>query len=88
MALNISVDLTPKQVEEAISYWLQSQGLNVKSTRFEASMQYDYMDRGPGSPAFSGAKVQVEPQDKSRSYSSLGSQIADVESRSSQFGDH
>lgn len=79
MALNISVDLTPKQVEEAITFWLKGQGLITKGVRFEASMAYDQMDRGPGSPVFKGAKAQVEPQDASKSYSSLGSQIEAVE---------
>jgi hypothetical protein len=88
MALNISVDLTPKQIEEAIAHYLAAQGLRVKSTQFNATLSYGQMDRGPGHPVFTGAKVQVEPVDKRQSFSSLASQIAAVESDPRPFGDH
>ena len=81
MPLNISVDLTTKQIEEAITLYLASQGLRVKSTHFNTSLVGgDYFDRGPGKPTLTGAKVEVEPINTGRSYSSLASQIDSVES--------
>lgn len=64
----LSISFSPEDAEElvkkAVLDYLQSQygfSTDVKNVKvsFKASLEYDYMDRGTGSPVFSGVEVTV-----------------------------
>lgn len=85
MPLNVKIELSPKQVEEAVKFYLKSQGYETTSVSIQCFMaSTDYFDRGPGSPALSKIVADVQPVNQKISYGSLASQIEDIESRGTQ----
>jgi hypothetical protein len=88
MSLKIEIKLTPAQVEEALRYYLSSQGFDVKEVRFDINSGGMGDRGGYDSPSLRQIVVQVNPKDTNRSFNSLAAQIAAVESDPRQYGDH
>lgn len=63
-----TVELKPADVqrivEEAVK--AQMQGYNVSGVKFEASLDYGPMDRGHGTPVFTGMKVTLVPKPEAK----------------------
>lgn len=81
MALDISVKLTPTQVQEAITAYLRTHNLKVTKVNFILKTVSDgcgYQDSGTHQE-FSGATVEVTPTNGNTPFNSLAAQIDAVE---------
>lgn len=92
LSMQLSTADAAELVAQAISQQL-SEKIGVKFlpkdlvVRFNTTMEYDQMDRGPGFPVFSGIDIEVK-QDvsrRSRSSNSIASQIESVENQGRWF---
>jgi hypothetical protein len=63
--LKFSIELTADQLKELLRNFIEREyGIKDADVILTASIEYDQLDRGPGSPVCTGAKISavLEPQ--------------------------